>query len=198
MTGLQRHIGALVLSATLLGGCASSIALSEPPVEKLTMSDRVRVALGRFEGDQCFQKTVAGYLAQPGGLQLSGDGQTADVTISGQLRRIEVHSNLGDKAVALSYFTAFIITAPIAAVMYGAKDWRADAAAEGQLTVSNRAGATAWAKELTVSVSETQRTMPNDAAVKTAMSGAACEKLATTLLNAFAEAAAANPGLLRP
>jgi len=197
MTGLQGRIGALGLGAALLGGCASSITLSEPPVAKLTTSDRVRVALGRFEGDECFAKNVAGYLAQPGGLRLPGDGQTADVTASGQLRRIEVHSNLGDKAVSLAYFTAFIITAPIAAVMYGAKDWHADAAAEGQLTVSNSAGATAWTKELTVSVSETQRTMPSDEAVKTAMRGAACEKLAATLLNAFAEAVAADPGLVR-
>jgi hypothetical protein len=198
MTWLHRQSAALVLSATLLGGCASSITLGDPPVAKLTKSDRLRVVLGPFEGDQCFQKAVVGYLAQPEGLQLAGDGQPADVTISGQLRRIEVHSNLGDKVAALSYFTAFIITAPIAAVMYGAKDWPADAAAEGQITVFNRAGATAWTKELTVSVSETQRTMPDDAAVKTAMSGAACEKLATTLLNAFAEAVAANPGLVRP
>ena len=198
MTGQRARMGALAVGATLLCGCASSITLSELPVTKLTTSGGVRVALGRFEGDQCFQKTVAGYLAQPGGLQLTGEGQIADVTLSGHLRRIGVHSNLGDKAAALSYFTAFIITAPIAAVMYGAKDWHADAAAEGQLTASNRAGATAWTKEMTVSVSETQRTMPSDDAMKTAMSAAACQKLGTTLLNAFTEAVAANPGLVRP
>lgn len=198
MTQQRRQIGALALSATLFSGCASSITLSEPPVAKLTTSGEALVALGPFEGDGCFQKTVAGYLAQPAGLRLAPEGQMADVTLSGQLRRIEVHSNLGDKAVALSYFTAFIVTAPIAAVMYGAKDWHADAVAEGQLTASTHAGTTAWTKELIVSVSETQRTMPSDDAVKTAMGAAVCEKLATKLLNALAEALAANPNLFQP
>ena len=141
---------------------------------------------------------MVSYLARPGGLQLAKDGEVPDATASGQLRRVEVHSNVGDKAVAIPYYTAFVFTAPIAAVMYGAKDWHADAAAEGVLIVADRAGYVRWTKELTVSVSETQRTMPSDAAVKTAMHQAACEKLATTLLNAFTEAVAASPQLISP
>ena len=144
------------------------------------------------------QQGVAQYLGQAGGLQLAVEGQPADLTVSGTLRRIEVHSNRGDKEVAMAYFTAFIVTAPIAAVMYGAKDWHADAAAEGQLTALNRFGTPVWTKELTVSVSETQRTMPTHDAVKTGMSAAACQKLATTLLNGLAEALRANPAALRP
>jgi hypothetical protein len=185
----------------LLGACASSITLSEPPLARLTASgalEGVRVSLGRFDGDGCFRQEIARYLDQPGGLRLAAEGQPVDLTVSGNLRRIEVHSNRGDKEAAMTYFTAFIITAPIAAVMYGAKDWHADAAAEGQLTALNRAGTPVWTEELTVSVSETQRTMPTHDAVKTAMSAAVCRKLATTLLNGLVEALTANPAVLHP
>jgi hypothetical protein len=39
----------------------------------------------------------------------------------------------------------------------------------------------------TVSISESQRTMPSDAALKTAMTAAVCQKLAATLLNGLTE-----------
>jgi hypothetical protein len=66
--------------------------------------------------------------------------------------------------VAMAYFTAFVVTAPIAAVMSGAKDWHADAAAEGELTAMDASGATVWRKEMTVAIAESQRTMPSPAA----------------------------------
>jgi len=78
--------------------------------------------------------------------------------------------------------------------MYGAKDWRADAAADGELIATDPSGAIIWRKAVTVSVSERQRTMPSADALKTAMTAAVCQKLATTLLNGLAEhLAAARP-----
>jgi hypothetical protein len=184
-------------SLLLLAACASSVTLTDPPLAKLSVagaSTSTRVKLASLSGDPCFRKEVLDYLRKPGGLRLAETGEESDLTLSGELRRLEVHSNRGDKEVSLIYFTAFIVTAPIAAVMYGAKDWHADAAAEGKLEAVDRAGATLWSKELTVSLSETQRTMPTAEALKTAMSAGACQKLATTLLNALAEELASRRG----
>ncbi len=85
------------------------------------------------------------------------------------------------------YFTAFVITAPIAAAMYGAKDWHADAAADGEVVAADAAGTVIWRKSVTVSIAESQRTMPSDEALKAAMSSAVCQKLAATLLNGLTE-----------
>ncbi|MDH3445357.1 MAG: hypothetical protein OEN50_15635, partial [Deltaproteobacteria bacterium] len=135
----------------------------------------------------CFGEEVKRYLSSPGGLALAPEAGPSNLILSGGTTRIEVHSNLGDKQVAIAYFTAFVITAPIAAGMYGAKDWQADAVADGELVASDTTGNVIWKKSLTVSVTENQRTMPSQEAVKTAMSDAVCQKLAATLLNGLTE-----------
>jgi hypothetical protein len=98
-----------------------------------------------------------------------------------------VHSNRGDKEAAIACFTAFVVTAPLAAVMHGSKDWPAAAAADGEVTVTDPAGAIVWTNALTVSVAETRRTLPTHEALQAAMRGAVCQKLAATLLNGLAE-----------
>jgi len=181
---------ATALALSLAPGCSSSVVLTVPPTTKQTppeLSSAPRVGLGQFTGAACFREEVVGYLSAPGGLQLAAEGGPSDLTLTGQATRLEVHSNRGDKEAAMLYFTAFVITAPIAGVMYGAKDWHADAEAEGELVASDRAGTTVWKKSVTVSISESQRTMPSHEALNAAMARAVCQKLAATLLNGLAE-----------
>jgi hypothetical protein len=176
-----RSLRAAALAVLLVPGCASSVVVSAPPVTKQAPPGLVSppVRLGDLAGPPCFAQAVTEYLKVPG------------LTLSGAATRIEVHSNRGDKEVALRYFTAFVVTAPIAAAMYGSKDWHADAAADGELIATDATGATVWRKSLTVSVAESQRTMPTDEALKAAMTSAVCTKLASTLLNALSEHLAA-------
>jgi hypothetical protein len=193
----QRLASAVALAALLASGCASSVTLTTPPESKQVpsgLSRELRAEPGHLEGPPCFRQEVLRYLEAPGGIRLDGSGAPAELRLSGSLTRIEVHSNRGDKEAVLLYYTAFVITAPLAAIMYGAKDWRADAAADGELVATDTSGAVIWRKAVTVSVSERQRTMPSADALKTAMTAAVCQKLATTLLNGLAEhLAAARP-----
>lgn len=182
-----------IAAALVLGlscGCSSSVVLTVPPVAKQApaeLSRPPRARLGELTGAPCFREQVKYYLSSPGGLQLANEGGPFDLTLTGSATRIEVHSNRGDKEVALLYFTAFIITAPIAAAMYGAKDWHADAAADGEVVAADAAGTVIWRKSVTVSIAESQRTMPSDEALRAAMTSAVCQKLATTLLNGLTE-----------
>jgi hypothetical protein len=189
-----RALRASAFALLFVSGCASSIVVSTPPVTKQAPAGLVPppVRLGNLAGPSCFAQAVAEYLATPGGLQLAAGDGPPGLILSGAATRIEVHSNRGDKEVALRYFTAFVVTAPIAAAMYGAKDWHADAAADGELVATDAAGATIWKKSLTVSVAESQRTMPTEEALNTAMTSAVCAKLATTLLNGLTEHLAAR------
>lgn len=182
----------LVLLA--VAGCSSSVVLTTEPTAKASPSGLrpVAVAVGTVNGSACFREGLTRYLSAPGGLRLAGAGDSPDLTLSGDLRRIEVHSNRGDKELLVTYYTAFVVTAPLAALVYGFKDWQADAAAEGSLVATDRSGATVWSRDLTVSISENQRTLPEDDALKSTMNGAVCEKLATTLLNALAETLATS------
>ena len=184
-----RAIGCL-LALVSSGGCSSTVVLTVPPTAKqapVELSRLPRVRLGELTGAPCFREEVTRYLSSPGGLQLGTEGGPSDLTLTGAATRIEVHSNRGDKEVAMLYFTAFVITAPIAAAMYGAKDWHADAAADGELVASDATNTAVWRKSVTVSISESQRTMPSHDALKTAMTNAVCQKLAATLLNGLAE-----------
>jgi hypothetical protein len=140
-----------------------------------------------FGGSPCLRDEVVRYLEAPGGLVLAADRSAPDLVVSGHVTRLEVHSNRGDKEVSLLYFTAFVITAPIAAIMYGVKEWRADAAADGELVAVDPAGSVVWRKAITVSVAETQTTMPSAEALKTAMTQAVCQRLAVTLMNGLTD-----------
>ncbi len=189
MPGRLRSLIVVLLVVAVTWGCASSIALTDPPVAKQTPPSlsHSRARIGTFGGAACFGEEVKRYLSSPGGLVLAADENPSDLIISGVAKRVEVHSNLGDKQAAMAYFTAFVITAPIAAAMYGAKDWQADAVAEGELVASDAKGNVVWKKDLTVSITENQRSMPSDEVLKTALSEAVCQKLAATLLNGLTE-----------
>lgn len=179
--------------------CSSTVTLTQPVTPKQPFSSpdmRVLAQVGDVAGATCFRDELGRALAAPGGIQLASGGSGADLSLSGRVSRIEVHSNRGDKEVSLLYFSAFVITAPIAAAMYGAKDWNADAAAEGELVAADRAGRVVWRAARTVAIGETQRTMPSHDALKTAMEGAVCRKLAVTLLNALTDAVTADPTLV--
>jgi hypothetical protein len=176
-----------MLVTALCWGCASSVTLSTAPIAKHAPVLSPRARLAEFTGAPCFREESARYLSSPGGLQLAAESGANELTLTGRTTRIEVHSNRGDKEAAVLYFSAFVITAPIAAAMYGAKDWHADAAADGELTASDPTGAMVWRKSVTVSVAENQRTMPSREALEAAMTAAVCQKLAATLLNALTE-----------
>jgi hypothetical protein len=187
---------ACVLAGALTCGCASSVELTAAPLAKRAPAKLTRAVLAdprEFAGSPCFGEEVRRYLDSPGGLELARGRNPPDLTLTGSLTRLEVHSNRGDKQAALLYFTAFIITAPVAAVMYAVKDWRADAAAEGELIAAAPAGPVVWRKRLTVSLSERQRTMPTADALDSAMTGAVCQRLATSLLNSLSEHLADRP-----
>lgn len=185
-----RRTLACALLIVLGSGCSSTVTLTVPPTAKEGLADTARlprVRLGEFSGPSCFREEVTRYLSSGGGLQLATEPGPLNVTLSGAATRIEVHSNRGDKEAAMLYFTAFVITAPIAAAMYGTKDWHADAAADGELIASDAANTVIWRKSTTVSIAESQRTMPSAEALKAAMTSAACQKLAATLLNGLTE-----------
>jgi hypothetical protein len=185
-----RRVLACALAGALVSGCASSVAVTTPAQVKSVppgLTRPLRAQPGVFGGSSCLLDEVVRYLETPGGLVLAADRTTADLMLSGNLTRLEVHSNRGDKEVSVLYFAAFVVTAPIAAVMYGTKEWRADAAADGELVAADTAGALLWRKAVTVSFSEKQTTMPSAMALKTAMTAAVCQKLAATLLNGLTE-----------
>lgn len=170
-------------------GCASSVTLTTPPHAKRVPPGfaALRTQPASFGGSPCLRDEVVRYLEAPGGLVLAADGSVPDLVVSGDVTRLEVHSNRGDKEVSLLYFTAFVITAPIAAIMYGVKEWRADAAADGELVAADPAGSVVWRKAITVSVAETQTTMPSAEALRTAMTQAVCQRLAVTLMNGLTD-----------
>lgn len=197
MPPAARRALAAAAAGVLACGCASSVTLTTPPHAKHVpsgFSRTVRAEVLDVGGAPCLRDEVIRYLQTPGGIELARERETPDLKLSGGLDRLEVHSNRGDKEVALLYFTAFVITAPIAAVMYGTKDWHADAAADGHLVATDTSGALVWRKGITVSVAETQRTMPRADALKTAMAQAVCQKLAATLLNGLTDHLAALAG----
>lgn len=185
---------AALLVLVVAQGCSSTVSLTVAPVAKRAppeLSSSARARLGAFTGAPCFREEVTQYLSAPGGLQLAVADDPAALTVSGNASRIEVHSNRGDKEAAMLYFTAFVITAPIAAAMHGAKDWHADAAADGELVATDAAGTIVWQKSVTVSIAESQRSMPTHEALQAAMTRAVCQKLAATLLNGLSEHLAA-------
>jgi hypothetical protein len=194
-----RITGVLVLVTLTTAACSSSVTLTSKPVTKLTFAaqhTRISAQLGTLQGSVCLREELIRYLSMPGGIQLAGSGERSELTLDGGVSRIEVHSNRGDKEVSIAYFAAFLVTAPIAAAMYGMKDWHADAAADGELSALDRDGTAIWNKTLTVSIMERQRTLPSRQALNSTMEAAVCQKLAISLVDALTDAIDANPGIM--
>jgi hypothetical protein len=110
-----------VLLALLAGaGCSSSVTLTQEPMAKLPFTGtqaRVTAKLGDVRGAGCLRDEIMRYLSMSDGVELAASAEAANLTLSGKVTRIEVHSNRGDEEAAIAYFTAFVITAPIAVVM---------------------------------------------------------------------------------
>jgi hypothetical protein len=114
--------------------------------------------------------------------------------VSGKIHRIAVYSNVFDKQVLVGWYTAFIITAPLAAVSYFGTGWRADAVATGEITaLDGRTGQVIWRGAETFVAGEEAKSLPSEEAIAKAMADLACRNLATKLLNRFLESLAKTP-----
>lgn len=173
----------------LLTACASSIEVKAPFVPRIypeELKAGLRIRIGQFEGANCLPQHVQNYLVESGKFTVvSGVTDTdTDLGVSGKLHRIAVYSNVFDKQVLVGWYTAFIITAPLAAVSYFGTGWRADAVATGEITATDgRTGQTIWTGAETIVVGEEARSLPSEDAVAKAMADLACRNLATKLLN---------------
>ena len=192
-----------VLSLTTLflclAACTSTVELKAPlaaPVYPEGLAAGGRVRIGEFEGAACLQEHVQSYLAGSGKFAVEPGGRTddPDLVVSGKIHRIAVYSNVFDKQVLVGWYTAFIITAPLAAASYFGAGWRADAVATGEITVlDGRAGQVVWKGAETLVVGEEGRSLPSEEAITKAMADLACRNLATKLMNRFLESLTKTP-----
>jgi len=195
----MRRILRLTALLLCLAACASTVELKAPLVspvypEKLAAGRSVRI--GEFEGAACFQEHVQSYLAGSGKFAVAPGGRTddPDLVVSGKIHRIAVYSNVFDKQVLVGWYTAFIITAPLAAASYFGAGWRADAVATGEIAVlDGRAGKVIWKGAETYVVGEEGRSLPSEEAIAKAMADLACRNLATKILNRFLESLTKSP-----
>lgn len=193
----------LVLSLTvvlfLLTACASTVELKAPlvaPVYPEALAAGRWVRIDEFEGAGCFRQHVRNYLAESGKFSVApGSGtEDPDFIVSGKIHRIAVYSNVFDKQVLVGWYTAFIITAPLAAVSYFGTGWRADAVATGEITaLDGRTGQVIWRGAETFVAGEEAKSLPSEEAIAKAMADLACRNLATKLLNRFLESLVKTP-----
>jgi hypothetical protein len=171
-------------------------APSVAPVYPEGLAAGGRVRIGEFEGAACLREHVQSYLAGSGKFAVAPAGRTddPDLVVSGKIHRIAVYSNVFDKQVLVGWYTAFIITAPLAAASYFGAGWRADAVATGEITVfDGHAGRVVWKGAETIVVAEEGKSLPSEEAITQAMADLACRNLATKLMNRFLESLTKAP-----
>lgn len=195
----MKPVSLAAINLFLLAACASTIEVKAPVMPRIypeELKAGLRIRIDQFEGGDCFSQNVRNYLVESGKFTVvSGltDVDT-DLKVSGKLHRIGVYSNVFDKQVLVGWYTAFIITAPLAAASYFGMGWRADAVATGEIVATDgRTGQTIWTGAETIVVGEEAKSLPSEDALAKAMADVACRNLATKLLNRFLDSLAKTP-----
>lgn len=189
----------------LLSGCASTVSISTPLLtreypEGLDGERKVLLVGFQSQTGKCFREEIEVYLRESKGfavltspepledrqLEKFIEGHKVNFVLSGDVDRHEAGSNAKDRNFTVGYFTAFIITAPIAYGYAAATDWKGYALASAKMSVvDTRTDDTIWSLKDSISINEQGNELVADDKIKEALLPIACKNLVTKMLNNF-------------
>jgi len=109
-----------------------------------------------------------------------------DLVLSVNIEQYSAGSNVKDRNLTVGYFTAFIITAPIAAVYAAATEWEGYAVASAEMVVFDTSiDKIIWSKKDSVGIHEKGKSFVSDAEIQKTLLPMACKNLVTKMLNGF-------------
>ena len=148
------------------------------------------------QGGECFKQTVKEYLEESKGFQIinnplvneeidSSVQESVDYIITGEIDKFVAGSNAGDRNIAIAYFTAFIITSPIA-LCFANTNWEGYAIASANLKIVDaRTSKSIWEKRHTIMSEEKDKSVIPQEQIHGVMLKIACNNIATEMMNDF-------------
>jgi len=205
-------IFAAIVFLGLLSGCASAVPISTPLLsreypEGLVGEKKVLLTGFQTQAGKCFREEIEVYLRESKGfavltspeplddrqLEKVIEGQKVNFVLSGDVDRYEAGSNAKDRNLTVGYFTAFIITAPIAFFYAASTDWKGYALASAKMSVvDTKTDETIWSLKDSTSINEQGNELVSDDKIKKALLPIACKNLVTKMLNNFMRSYATN------
>jgi hypothetical protein len=191
----------LFLIVILLCGCSTDFQ----PKTKLTdrkypsgFTNVKKVSIEGFknQGGECFKQTVREYLAQSNWFQVTYNSsadedigssvqESVDYIITGEINKFVAGSNAGDRNIAIGYFTAFIITAPIA-VGLANTNWEGYAIASASMKIVDASTSKSiWEKQHTIMIKEKDKSVIPQEEIHAVMLKIVCNNIATEMMNGF-------------
>jgi hypothetical protein len=200
----------MVLILLMLCGCATEVFESEfkvsTPLTSINYPEGLKgvqnvLIIGFIEeGGQCVRNEIKSYLENSKNFKifdskgLSNDRNLEEfigknninLIISGEINKLRADSNVQDRNTAIDYFSAFIITAPIAGAVAANSEWEAYAIASAKMSVLDTStDEKVWEKVTSVGINEEGDNIVKEDTVKEVLLPLVCKNLARKMMNDF-------------
>ncbi len=191
----------IILILISLYGCSTNFQ----PMTKLTdrkypsrFTNVKKVLIKGFKnrGGECFKRTVKEYLEQSKGFRVViNDSENEDKSLSvkgnvdyiitGEINKYVAGSNAGDRNIAIAYFTAFIVTSPIA-LGFANTNWEGYAIESANMKIVDaNTSKIIWEKKHTIMIEEKDKSVIPQEQIHRIMLKIACNNIATEMMNDF-------------
>ena len=200
----------IVLILVMLCGCATAVFESEfkvsTPLTAINYPESLKgvqnvLTIGFIEeGGQCVRNEIKSYLENSKNFKvfdskrLSNDKEfegfiekkNINLIISGKINKFRADSNVQDRNTTIDYFSAFIITAPIAGAIAATSEWEAYAIASAKMSVLDTStDEKVWEKVTSVGINEEGDNIVKEDTVKEVLLPLVCKNLARKMMNDF-------------
>ena len=161
---------------------------------------RISIRGFRNKGGECLREAVKSYLEGTKGFRIiddelkangtaaAGSDNKIDFILTGEMQKFGAGSNIDERNAAIAYFTAFIITSPIA-IGIANTDWEGYAIASANISVLDAGSSKEiWAKQHSIMVEEKDDAMIAQDRAHLIFLDIACRNLSTEMMNEFMQA----------
>lgn len=203
---VHKIISCLVCFSLLVGCGTVNVPKSATPrkvFNEIHSKERI-IIIGFQENDgECLREEIKEYLKHSNGFTVVDYPKNLDdraheeflvnngigLVLSGNLEGYTANSNGDDRKASIIYFTAFIITAPIALGIYLSTNWEAYGLTSGSMQVTDTSTDLVFSdqKKINARVQTTGKSLASEEEIKEALFPSACKALATNLINNFVD-----------
>lgn len=186
-------------------GCASELKVSSPDIQRVSLPNTfgTKTMLIRGfgqEGGDCIKSEIKTYFEGSGGFSIlelpAGINDVEldqyvrrnniDYIMSGEVNQYKADFNGGDRNITVEYFTAFIITAPIAGIYAATTEWEGYAVVSVKMSVIDaRTEETVWSSDDNEGITERGKSFVSKDTIRKALLPVACKNIVTKMLTNF-------------
>lgn len=193
-------IALYLASCTSIDVATPIIAIEDLVHAKLIDKDRVLIKRFKNDKDGCFTKAIKDYIENSDQFALIDTPKKLDereferfvknqginLILTGNVRNHFANYDGSDRKMTIIFFSALILTSPIALGLYLGSEWHVEAISSVKITFYDPiTSLPVWEKTSSLAVKEKGKSLASEKKIKEAVLPVSCKNSITTILNSF-------------